>query len=104
MAWFMFIAPVGAIVVQNLCLAVSIYLDERPDPIFPRWVAHFNVAASLLLAPSAFSILVKSGPLAFDGAVSFTLRVAVLATYVVVMFFVLLRVVGRQGSEQERLA
>jgi hypothetical protein len=104
MAWFLFIAPVGAIVVQNLCLAVSIYLDERPDPIFPRWVAHFNVAASLLLAPSAFSILVKSGPLAFDGAVSFTLRVAVLATYVVVMFFVLLRVVGRQGSEQERLA
>ena len=34
MAWFFFIAPVGTIVVQNLCLAVSIYLDDRPDPIF----------------------------------------------------------------------
>ena len=31
MAWFFFIAPVGTIVVQNLCLAVSIYLDERPS-------------------------------------------------------------------------
>ncbi|RDH77226.1 hypothetical protein DVS77_17585 [Mycolicibacterium moriokaense] len=103
MAWFLFIAPVGAIIVANLCLAVSIYLDERPDPVFPRWVAHFNVAASLLLAPSAFSILVKSGPLAWDGGVSFTLRLAVLATYVVVMFLVLLRVVNRQGDERDVL-
>ena len=35
MAWFFFIAPVGTIVVQNLCLAVSIYLDERPRPDLP---------------------------------------------------------------------
>ena len=104
MAWFFFIAPVGTIVVQNLCLAVSIYLDARPDPIFPRWVAHFNIAVAALLIPSAFSILHTTGPLAFDGAVSFTLRNAVLAGYIVVMFLVLLRTVNRQGSEQEVLA
>ena len=104
MAWFFFIAPVGTIVVQNLCLAVSVYLDERDDPIFPRWVAHYNVIVAVLLIPSAFSILVKTGPLAWDGAVSFTLRGIVLASYVVVMFVVLVRVVNRQGSEQEELA
>jgi hypothetical protein len=103
MAWFFFIAPVGTIVVQNLCLALSIYLDARPDPIFPRWVAHFAIAISVLLIPGAFSILFKSGPLAWDGAVSFTLRIAVLGTYAVVMFLVLLRTVNRQGSEQEVL-
>jgi hypothetical protein len=102
MAWFFFIAPVGSIVVQNLCLAASIYLDDRPEPIFPRWVAHFSIAASVLLIPSAFSILVKTGPLAWDGGVSFTVRIAVLASYLVVMFFVLLRVVNRQASEQNR--
>lgn len=104
MAWFFFIAPVGTIVVQNLCLALSIYLDDRPDPIFPRWVAHFNVAVSVLLIPSAFSILHKSGPLAWDGAISFALRHIVFASYIVVMFLVLLRTVNRQGSEQEVLA
>jgi hypothetical protein len=103
MAWFFFIAPVGTIVVQNLCLALSIYLDARPDPVFPRWVAHFAIATSVLLIPSAFSILFKSGPLAWDGAMSFTVRIAVFATYVVVMFLVLLRIVNRQGSEQEVL-
>lgn len=101
MAWFLFVAPVGTIVVQNLCLAVSIYLDERPEPIFPRWVAHFNIATAVFLVPGAFSILFKTGPLAWDGAVSFTLRVVVLAAYIVVMFLVLLRVVNRQENDQE---
>ncbi|MGH3580261.1 MAG: hypothetical protein ACRDUB_01630 [Mycobacterium sp.] len=99
MAWFFFIAPVGAIVVQNLCFALSVYLDARPDPIFPRWVAHFNIAIAALLIPSAFSILHTTGPLAWDGALSFTLRLLVFASYLVVMFLVLLRTVARQGSE-----
>ena len=104
MAWFFFIAPVGAIVVQNLCFALSVYLDARPDPIFPRWVAHFNIAIAALLIPSAFSILHTTGPLAWDGALSFTLRLLVFASYLVVMFLVLLRTVERQGSEQAVLA
>jgi hypothetical protein len=104
MAWFFFIAPVGTIVVQNLCLAVSIYLDRRPDPIFARWVAHFNVVIAVLLIPSAFSVLYKSGPLAWDGSVSFTLRLMVFASFIVVMFLVLLGVVNRQGNDREVLA
>jgi hypothetical protein len=103
MAWFFFIAPVGTIIVQNLCLAVSIYLDDRPDPIFPRWMAHFSVVIAVLLVPSAFSILYKSGPLAWNGAVSFTLRLVVLGTFIAVTFLVLLRVVNRQGAEREVL-
>ncbi|WP_179469210.1 hypothetical protein [Mycolicibacterium vinylchloridicum] len=104
MAWFFFIAPVGTIIVQNLCLAVSIYLDARPDPIFPRWMAHFSIAIAVLLIPSAFSVLYKSGPLAWNGAVSYTLRLIVLATFIAVTFVVLLRVVNRQGAEREVLA
>ncbi|UXA13682.1 hypothetical protein KXD97_07835 [Mycobacterium sp. SMC-8] len=103
MAWFFFIAPVGTIVVQNLCLAASIYLDARPDPIFPRWVAHFNIATAALLIPSAFSVLHTTGPLAWNGAVSFTLRLSVFACYIVVMFIVLVGVVNRQGDEREAL-
>lgn len=103
MAWFFFIAPVGTIIVANLCLALSIYLDDRPDPVFPRWVAHFNIAAAALLVPSAFSILHKSGPLAWDGVLSFHLRLSVFACYIVVMFVVLVGVVNRQGEEQEAL-
>jgi hypothetical protein len=104
MAWFFFIAPVGTIIVQNLCFALSVYLDERPEPIFPRWAAHFNIVVAVLLIPSAFTILFKSGPLAWNGGVSFTLRLIVFASYIVVMFLVLLRTVNRQGSDRAVLA
>jgi hypothetical protein len=104
MAWFFFIAPVGTIMAQNLCFALSVYLDERPDPIFPRWVAHFNVATIALLAPSAFSILYKSGPLAWNGPLSFALRLTTFAVYIVVMFWALLRAVNHQGDDRVVLA
>jgi len=100
MAWFFFIAPVGCIIVQNLCLAGSIYLDARPDPVFPRWVAHFNVLAAVLMIPGAFAFLHKTGPLAFDGSLSFSLRLVTFAVYVAVMFFVLLGVLNRQVEHE----
>lgn len=103
MAWFFFIAPVGCIIVQNLCLAGSIYLDTRPDPVFPRWVAHFNVLTALLMVPGAFALMYKTGPLAWDGSLSFSLRLITFAVYVAVMFFVLLGIVNRP-VEHERVA
>ncbi len=100
MAWFFFITPAGILVIQNLCLAGAIYLDECPRPVFPRWVAHFNVVTALLFAPAAFSVMHKSGPLAWDGALAFSLRLATFAVYVAVMFWVLLGVVNRQVEEE----
>ncbi len=96
LAWFFFVAPVGCLVVQNLCLAGSIYLDARPQPVFPRWVAHFNVLTALLMVPGGLALLYKSGPLAWNGSLSFSLRLITFAVYVAVMFFVLLRVVRQQ--------
>jgi hypothetical protein len=102
MAWFFFITPAGLIVVQNLCLALSIYLDARPQPVFPRWVAHFNIVTAALMVPGAFALLNKEGPLAWNGSVSFSLRLATYAVYVAVMFVIMLQVV-KQPVEHEAI-
>lgn len=104
MAWFFFIAPVGTILVQNLCLALAIYLDSRPEPVFPKWVAGFNIVTALLMVPSAFSVFYKTGPLAWNGSLSFTLRLATFTVYVAVMFVVLVRIVEKQLDDEEALA
>jgi hypothetical protein len=101
MAWFFFIAPAGLIVVQNLCLALSIYLDNRPQPVFPRWVAHFNIVTALLMVPGAFAIMHKTGPLAWDGSLSFSLRLTTFAVYVAVMFLVMLHVIKQPVGNEE---
>jgi len=100
MDWFFFVAPAGILVGQNLCLAGAKYLDARTRPIFPRWVAHFNVITAVLFVPAAFSIMHKTGPFAWDGVLSFTLRLATFAVYVAVMFWVLLGVVKEQVEEE----
>ena len=100
LAWFSLVTPVGFIITQNLCLALAIYLDARPRPVFPRWVGHFNIVTALMMAPGAFAIVYKTGPLAWDGALSFGLRMGSYALYIAVMFFVTRAAVRQQALEE----
>jgi hypothetical protein len=100
MAWLVFIAPVGMVVVANLCLALAVYLDAHPEPIFPRWVAYFSIATAVAMAPAACAVIFKTGPLAWDGVISYWLRLGAFALNIAVLFVVLRRAINRQMSEK----
>jgi hypothetical protein len=100
LGWFSLVTPVGFIVAQNLCLALSIYLDARPRPVFPRWVGHFNIVTALLMVPGAFAIVRKVGPLAWNGLLSFSVHVGTYALYVAVMFFVVRSAIAQQALDE----
>jgi hypothetical protein len=109
MAWITFIAPVGMIVGQNLLLGLAVYFDtsrSHPNPpgasspVFPRWVGHFSVATAVAIAPAACAAVFKTGPLAWDGLLSFWLRNGAYATFLVVMFFVVRGALKRQAVEE----
>ena len=104
LAWMAFVTPVGFILAQNLCLALGIYMDAQPRPVFPRWVGHFNIAAALLMTPGAFALMFMTGPLAWDGALAFWLRVGTYALYLTVMFFVVRTAINRQAMEESAAA
>lgn len=97
MAWFVFIAPIGMLVVQFAMLALAVYFDRGPDPVFPHWVGHFAVFTALAMAPSACATVFMTGPLAWDGFISFWVRNGAFALFVFVMFFVLRNALHRQG-------
>lgn len=100
MAWLIFIAPVGALVAMNLLLGLAIYLDDGANPVFPRWVGHYVVATALAMAPAAGAAVFTTGPLAWNGAVSFWLRNGAFTAFVIVMFFVLRTVLHRQAVDE----
>ena len=91
-AWVTFTTQVGFLVGQCIFLALAIYLDRQAKPVFRRWVAVFNLVVAAALAPAAFSPLVLTGPLAWDGLLSFWVKNIAIATWIVVMFAVMLRV------------
>jgi hypothetical protein len=101
LAWITFTVPVGMIIAQMACLAAAIRLDDQPRPVFPRWVAAFNLAIAAAVAPSAFAAVFRTGPLAWNGAVSFWLRACAYVLYVAVMLVVVRGAVRRQYLEQE---
>ncbi|WP_299557926.1 hypothetical protein [uncultured Mycolicibacterium sp.] len=89
LAWIVFTAPVGMLLTQFVLLALAVYFDDAPEPVFPRWVGHFSLAVGLAVVPSAAAGVFTTGPLAWDGLLTFWLRNGALAAFVVVMFFVL---------------
>jgi hypothetical protein len=101
MAWIVFTAPVGMLIAQNICLALAIYLDAHPRPIFPRWVAHFNLVCAVVMAPAALAAVVRTGPLAWNGFVSFWLKIVTFSLFIVVMFVVLRTAITRQALEEK---
>ena len=99
LAWITFTAPVGMIIAQNLCLGLAVLLDDQPRPIFPRWVAYLSFGIALVIAPSVCAAVVQSGPLAWNGLVSFWLRIIAYAVFLVAMFFVLHSAIRRERTE-----
>ncbi|MCB0928387.1 MAG: hypothetical protein U0R77_02650 [Mycolicibacterium insubricum] len=97
LAWIVFIAPIGMLVSQFVLLALAVRFDDGPDPIFPRWVGWYSLATAAAIVPSAAAAVCRTGPLAWDGLISFWLRNGALAAFVVVMFFVLRRTLVRQA-------
>jgi len=99
LAWITFTSQVPFLIAQSVILALAIYVDDQPRPVFPRWVAHFNLLVAAALVPAAFVALSLSGPLAWDGALSFWLKNIAIAVWIVVMGAVLGQAIRRERAD-----
>ncbi len=101
LAWVTFSSQVGFLIAQSVILALAIYLDRHERPVFRRWVAHFNLVVAALLAPAAFVGAALTGPIAWDGLLTFWVRNVAIGAWIVVMAVVLGRAIQRQRAEAE---
>ena len=100
LAWVTFTISVPFLIAQCLLLALAIYWDRQEQPVFKMWVAHFNVFVAVALAPAAFTALTFSGPLAWDGLLSFWVKNIAIFVWIVVMGSVLGQTIRRQRAEE----
>lgn len=100
LAWIVFIAPIGMVLAQFVLLALAVHFDDGPDPVFPRWVGPYSLATGLAMIPSAGAAVFHTGPLAWDGILTFWLRNGAFALFVIVMFFVLRNTLLRQARDE----
>ncbi|AGP62370.1 MULTISPECIES: hypothetical protein [Mycobacterium] len=101
-AWITFTILVPFLIGQSVILALAIYLDDQPRPVFKRWVAHFNVLVAAMLIPAAFVGVTLTGPLAWNGFLSFWVKNVAIAVWIVVMGVALGRAVYQERAENGR--
>jgi hypothetical protein len=101
LAWITFTTcEVPFLVAQSVLIAIAIFFDDQPRPVFSRWVAHFNLVVAVALLPAAFAGLSLDGAFAWNGILSFWLRNVAIAVWVVVMSLVLVQTVRRERAEE----
>lgn len=104
LAWVTFASQVGFLIAQSVILALAIYLDRQARPVFQRWVAHFNLVVAALLVPAAFVGAAMTGPIAWDGLLTFWVRNVAIGLWIAVMAVVLGRAIYRQRNAEEAAA
>jgi hypothetical protein len=98
LAWVTFTGQVGFLIGQCVFLAVAIYLDRGTHRVFAVWVAHFNLLIAAALVPAGFVAATLTGPIAWDGLLSFWVRNSAVGLWLIVMTVVL----GRALYSQRR--
>lgn len=101
--WLFFVMVFPAYVMQLLCIGLAGFLDKRPTPIFPRWVAYFNIWVGLGGAGGGLAVFFYSGPFAWNGVIGFWVPVILFAVWLCVMVPFLLRNVGDPQNDTGRL-
>jgi MFS family permease len=101
-AWMTFTILVPFLIGQSVILALAIYFDDQPRPVFKRWVAHFNLLVAAVLVPAAFVGVTLTGPLAWNGFLSFWVKNVAIAVWIVVMGVALGRAVYQERAENGR--
>ncbi|HEY1974803.1 MAG TPA: hypothetical protein VGH89_43120 [Pseudonocardia sp.] len=97
--WIPFLGTFPLAVMQLVVIAVAIFKDRRPEPVYPRWIAYFNIWVALGFPLASLNIFVKSGPFAWPGIFTFWIPATVYFAWFIVMFVWTLKAINQQERE-----
>lgn len=80
--------PTAAI--QAVILGVAILRDRREQPLLPRWLAYLSFWAAIGFLPGALNPLFHSGPLAWNGILSWWLGLTIFGVWIVAVIYTIL--------------
>jgi hypothetical protein len=96
-AWFVLVMDFVPFCVQYLAIAIAVFADRSPEPVFPRWVAYLNLWVVVLFIPTGVITFFKTGPLTYGGILGFCIPLAVFAVWLIAMPYAVCRHLQREG-------
>jgi hypothetical protein len=102
--FIMTFSPVAPFTFQYLLIGAAILRDRSADRVFPRWTGYANLWIGFLLVPACLIPFFKTGPLAWNGVLSFWIPVFVFVAWFVVMFWCIRRALTGPAGSSDRAA
>jgi hypothetical protein len=99
LGWLVFVMNWPPATIQCLAVAFAIFGARDCEPIWPRWVAYFNLWCGFLFAGAALVVLFKNGVFAWNGLLAFWLVAAFFGTWFLVMTWQLLATISKQNDD-----
>lgn len=99
MSWIILVMPWIPFMAQYFAFAFAILSDPRPQPLFPRWLAYFNIWAELMFTPAIILPFFKSGPFAWNGVFVFWIPAVVFGAVFIVNTIWLLKAINSEAEE-----
>ena len=101
MSWIMLVMPWAPFMPQYFAFAFAILSDPRPQPLFPRWLAYFNIWAEVMFTPAIILPFFKSGPFAWNGLFVFWIPATVFVALFVVNTIWLIKAINSEARNSE---
>lgn len=91
MGWVPFTGIIFSIFVQNLLIGIAVLGDKGARPVFPRWFGYFSIWIAIAYCPACLDAFFTTGPLAWNGILSWWLSLIAFLIYIIVTTTLLLR-------------
>lgn len=99
-AWLLIITAFPTFMAQFGGIAAGILADRSDAPVFPRWAAYLNLWIMLLFIPGGLAFFFRSGPLAWNGIISFWLAAGAFFLWLVAMTPLVLQSIARRSPAE----
>ncbi len=85
LAWISAFFPFLVFAMFSTAMAVAIFQDPSPSPVFPRWLAYVNIWAEALFLPAAALIFFHSGAFSYHGLFPFWIPLLIFGGWILVL-------------------
>jgi hypothetical protein len=102
LGWLIIIPAFPTFLAQFLGLAVGTLTDRSPRPVYPRWVAYFNIWVGLAFVPGGIAYFFKSGPFSWNGLFAFWVAAGAFFIWLLVMPWVTVRSINESDAAAEK--
>jgi hypothetical protein len=101
LGWLVFVMVFPGYSLQMICMALAGFMDNSPNPTWPRWAAYFNLWVAFSGMGGGFAVFFKEGPFAWNGFIGFYLPLTVFAIWLGVTTYLLHKAIMRQAEEEQ---